>query len=96
MEPQGVLGGYRRDRVCAKEICYELLRVESKDREYARLAREVSAYLLKKKEWAKASTIRISQYGTQKGWKREGFGIVNRENNSIVNHVNNQENIEFT
>lgn len=93
MEPQGVLGAYRRDRVCAKEICYELLRVESKDREYARLAREVSAYLHKKKDWSKASCIRISQYGTTRGWKREDCNIVSR---NIVSSVSNHENVVLT
>ena len=70
MEPQGVLGGYRRDRVCAKEICYELLRIENKDRDYSRKAREVSAYLDSRKEWKRSASIRIAQYGRQKGWFR--------------------------
>lgn len=71
MEPQGVAGAYRRDRVCAKEICYELLRIESKDRDYSRKAREVSAYLDSLKEWKRSSTVRIAQYGIQKGWGRD-------------------------
>ena len=88
MEPQGVLGGYRRDRVCAKEICYELLRIETKDRDYSRKAREVGAYLQRKKDWAKAACIRIPQYGTTRGWKREGSSIVSRDENVMLTHNN--------
>lgn len=59
----------RRDKVCAMEICCELLNEKPTDKsKYS--ARQVSAIMRRIGGWEPVSSMRFSAYGTQKGFRR--------------------------
>ena len=63
------LGSVRRDKVCAMEICCELLNEKPTDKsKYS--ARQVSAIMRRLGGWEPVSSMRFSAYGTQKGFRR--------------------------
>ena len=62
-------GAIRRDKVCAMEICCELLNEKPTDKsKYS--ARQVSAIMRRIGGWEPVSSMRFSAYGTQKGFRR--------------------------
>lgn len=62
-------GVVRRDKVCAMEICCELLNEKPTDKSrYS--ARQVSAIMRRLGGWEPVSSMRFSAYGTQKGFRR--------------------------
>ena len=62
-------GTVRRDKVCAMEICCELLNEKPNDKsKYS--ARQVSAIMRRIGGWEQVSSMRFSAYGTQKGFRR--------------------------